>query len=423
MALNASGAISLGGSTVGQSIALELGLSATGQISLNDAAVRTLAQVASGAIVMPTNFWGKANTPTGSLYSWGYNQDGEMGNSTRSTTAPFYAQKTPVLTSGGSSWTSVVPAYFGVKSDGTMWSWGAAKEILAGTGTGGVRSSPVQIGALTNWKQVTVSLGGFSCGLAVKTDGTLWSWGDTTAALGLNTSGIDYSVPTQIGALTTWSFVGAGVANAAAIKSDGTLWVWGTNNYGELGLDNSGIAYSSPVQLGSSTDWEAVSFENYNAGGPCGALKTNGTIWLIGGQANIYGADFSWRASSPIQIGSLTNWDFLSRFMGRGPAWIKTDGTLWTCGGNYSGDLGINNRIDKSSPVQVGALTTWNYAAKARFATLATKNDGTLWSWGNNDYGFLGDTGVNRSSPVQVGVATTWKTVFGSGNLNCGGLQ
>lgn len=421
MALNASGAISLGGSTVGQSIALELGLSATGQISLNDAAVRTLAQVASGAIVMPTNFWGKANTPTGSLYSWGYNQLGEMGNSTRSTTPPYYEQATPVLTSGGSSWTSVVPGYFGVKSDGTMWSWGAAQDTLSGLGTGGTRSSPVQIGALTNWKQVTFCTGGGAVGLAVKTDGTMWVWGNNGAALGLNSTSGSVSSPTQIGSLTTWSFVGAGNNNAAAVKSDGTMWVWGRNNYGQLGLNNTEIEYSSPTQLGASTDWEAVSMDNYNT--VTGALKTNGTIWLIGGSPYLYGGNSIPMASSPIQIGSLTNWDFLSRFMGQGPAWIKTDGTLWTCGTNYSGQLGLNNRIGASSPVQVGALTTWNYAAKARFATLATKTDGTLWSWGSKDYGLLGDTGLTRSSPVQVGVATTWKTVFGTGDLNAGGLQ
>lgn len=62
MALNSSGPISLAGSTAGQSIAVELGLSATGQISLNDSAVRGLAGVPSGAITMPTNFWGKSNT-------------------------------------------------------------------------------------------------------------------------------------------------------------------------------------------------------------------------------------------------------------------------------------------------------------------------------------------------------------------------
>lgn len=61
MTLNASGPISLGGSTTGESINLELGLSATAQISLNDTAVRTLAGVASGAITVPTNFYGKSN--------------------------------------------------------------------------------------------------------------------------------------------------------------------------------------------------------------------------------------------------------------------------------------------------------------------------------------------------------------------------
>lgn len=67
MALNASGPISLGGTTAGQSIALENGGTGTSQISLNDTAVRNLAGVASGQIVMPTNFWGKSNAFTGTI--------------------------------------------------------------------------------------------------------------------------------------------------------------------------------------------------------------------------------------------------------------------------------------------------------------------------------------------------------------------
>jgi hypothetical protein len=72
MALNASGPISLAGATAGQSIAVELSLGTTTQISLNDTAVRTLAGVASGAITMPTNFWGKSNTRITQKAIFGY---------------------------------------------------------------------------------------------------------------------------------------------------------------------------------------------------------------------------------------------------------------------------------------------------------------------------------------------------------------
>ena len=61
MALNLTGPISLGGAVAGQSIAVELDLSPTAEISLNQADVRTLADVPSGQIVMPTDFYGKAN--------------------------------------------------------------------------------------------------------------------------------------------------------------------------------------------------------------------------------------------------------------------------------------------------------------------------------------------------------------------------
>jgi hypothetical protein len=83
MALNPSGAISLGGPTAGQSIAVELGLSPTATISLNGTNVRTLAGVASGAIVMPTNFWGKALfTPPTQKAIFGFGNNGFSNKTT-----------------------------------------------------------------------------------------------------------------------------------------------------------------------------------------------------------------------------------------------------------------------------------------------------------------------------------------------------
>ena len=92
---------------------------------------------------------------------------------------------------------------------------------------------------------------------------------------------------------------------------------------------------------------------------------------------------------------------------------IKTDGTLWTWGQNNYGQLGTNDLVHRSSPVQVGAATTWSLVSAGSYSIAAIKTDGTLWSWGLNNYnGQLGtnDT-ANRSSPVQVGSGTTWSQV------------
>lgn len=91
-----------------------------------------------------------------------------------------------------------------------------------------------------------------------------------------------------------------------------------------------------------------------------------------------------------------------------------TGETLWGWRSNNSGQLGLGNTVDKSSPVQIGSLTNWKYI-KGGVDSLAIKTDGTLWSWGWNLYGKLGlmDT-INRSSPVQVGSLTNWKQVSNS---------
>jgi alpha-tubulin suppressor-like RCC1 family protein len=121
--------------------------------------------------------------------------------------------------------------------------------------------------------------------------------------------------------------------------------------------------------------------------------------------------------SSPTQIGALTVWNSSSAGNNACAA-IRTNGTLWTWGGNGAGQLGINNTLDKSSPVQVGGLSNWATALANKGATntAAIKTDGTLWSWGINDDGQLGlgDT-ADRSSPVQIGSLTTWTEVsFGN---------
>jgi alpha-tubulin suppressor-like RCC1 family protein len=156
--------------------------------------------------------------------------------------------------SGGSSHS------LAVKTDGTLWAWGNNGSGRLGDGTTTNRSSPVQIGVLTNWSQVS---GGDSHSLAVKTDGTLWAWGsndsifDGSGQLGDGTIS-HRSSPVQIGALTNWRQVSGGDRYSLAVKTDGTLWAWGSNSFGRLG-DGTTTHRSSPVQIGVLTNWSQVS--------------------------------------------------------------------------------------------------------------------------------------------------------------------
>jgi alpha-tubulin suppressor-like RCC1 family protein len=311
-------------------------------------------------------------------------------------------------------------------SGAELYAWGLNSDGRLGDSTTVNKSSPVQIGALTNWAQVS----GNSFATSVKTDGTLWTWGQNgSGQLGDGTI-VNKSSPVQVGALTTWTQVSGGSTHTvaitlggelyasgnghtASIKTDGTLWTWGYNNRGQLG-DGTVVNKSSPIQVGALTDWLQVS-----AGGRQTAAITLGNelyAWGYNGVGQLGDGTVVYK-SSPVQIGALTNWAQVSTVGGQ-TASIKTDGTIWTWGNNNNGQLGDNTVVAKSSPVQVGALTNWAQVSVGDAHTAAIKTDGTLWVWGGNSpNGQLGDgTTVNKSSPVQIGALTNW-TQVAAGNV------
>jgi alpha-tubulin suppressor-like RCC1 family protein len=348
------------------------------------------------------------------LFAWGVNNQGQLG--TGNTTQYLSPAQVGSLT----NWTSLSPnqtSSLAIKTDGTLWSWGNNSVGQLGLNNTTYYSSPKQVGALTNWSKIAGSSGANNT-LAIKTDGTLWSWGyNHLGQLGLGTSGAGTykSSPTQVGALTSWLTVACGYAHGLAIKTDGTLWSWGMNFYGQLGLGNR-TYYSSPKQVGALTTWSSIS------GGFVYSLavKTDGTIWSWGGNgAGPLGLGNTTNYSSPMQIGALTTWSKI----GNGNTFsfaIKTDGALWSWGNNFYGQLGLGTSgagTYKSSPNQVGALTTWSTISGGSGFALATKTDGTLWSWGQGNVGQLGlGNSTNYSSPKQVGSSTTWSKFACSGN-------
>ena len=294
-----------------------------------------------------------------------------------------------------------------IKQNGTMWVWGQNINGQLGNNTNLYISSPTQIGALTVWSKVNVRL---NTGLALKTDGTLWTWGASNFGQ-LGSNSLTYrSSPVQVGstpaAATSWSEVSEGMGyHTAIIGTDSSLWTFGSNDYGQLGHTNT-VDRSSPVQVGTDTNWSAVS-----TGGSFTLAIKSGALWGWGDGTTPDSSNSS--RSSPIQVGSLTNWSKIAAGPGFGAA-VKTDGSLWTWGTNYMGTLGLNlgYAADKSSPTQVGGLYTWSSVAAGRKQTFAVKTDGTLWAFGYNNFGQLGNNTVaNTSSPVQIGSGTDWSKV------------
>jgi alpha-tubulin suppressor-like RCC1 family protein len=348
------------------------------------------------------------------LYIWGDNNSGQIGDNTianRSTPIQEFTRSCNwEKISGGGSVSGAI------KTDGTLWMWGTNYPIPSiGDNTRVTRSTPRQIsiaaaGGLTGWKQI-------SCGLnanpyAIRDDGTLWSWGQNNYGSAGDNTIQSRSTPRQISAgagigINGWTQVSGGANFGLAIRYDGTLWSWGYNFFGGLGQNTSGnTARSTPRQEAtSSTNWKQVSAGGYHVL----AIKTDGTLWGWGWNANgQLGDNTSQSRSTPTQISAgagigINGWKQVSAGFDHSAA-IRTDGTLWVWGGNTFSQLGINLSIGyRSTPLQeFTASNNWKQVCAGNNTTTAIKTDGTLWVWGSNTGGQLGDnTTQTRSTPRQ----------------------
>ena len=374
----------------------------------------SLRQMFAGSIVKPGFNPLVAQTPSYTYYlnSWGSNAYGQLGLGNRTN------YSSPNQVGSLTNWIALTAGSYhssGVKTDGTLWTWGYNVYGQLGLGNRTNYSSPKQVGSLTSW--LSVASGNYST-YAIKTDGTLWAWGNSQfGQLGLGNT-TNYSSPKQVGSLTNWSFFAeCGDYSSIALKTDGTLWSWGQNNQGQLGLGNT-TYYSSPKQIGALTNWSKIC----RGGNFTLAVKTDGTLWAWG--YNAYGAlgqSNTTNYSSPKQIGALTTWTTPGGSAYSSYA-ITNSGAFYSWGNGTNGELGSGANVSRSSPVQVGALTNWSkLPSSSNVNMMAIKTDGTLWGWGQNSSGQLGFNNVTRySSPVQVGSLTTWNLVVMGDNFTIG---
>ena len=343
------------------------------------------------------------------LWSWGYNFYGNLGdNTTTSRSTPV----TTILQSG--NWKSISSGYHysaAIKTDGTLWTWGNNDGGKLGINDTTSRSTPVTtLRGGTNWKSITC---GENHTVALKTDGTLWSWGNNISGqLGINnTTSRSTPVTTLLGG-TNWKSIACGINHTSAIKTDGSLWSWGSNGSGQLGVNDITTRITPVTTLLGGTNWKQVDIGNANTI----ALKTDGSLWSWG--YNFYGQlginDTTSRYTPVTTLLGGTNWKSIA--CGNHTIAIKTDGSLWSWGSNVSGQLGVNNTTSRNTPVTtlLGG-TNWKSIACGENHTVALKTDGTLWTWGLNSNGELGvNNTTSRSTPVTTLLGgTNWKSIAG----------
>jgi alpha-tubulin suppressor-like RCC1 family protein/fibronectin type 3 domain-containing protein len=327
----------------------------------------------------------------GSLFSWGFNEAGQLG--TGASGDPRTAPQRPVG-SYSSAFTAVAAGSshnLAIQLNGSLWTWGGNASGQLGDSTTTSRNTPIQIGT-----GYTIVAAGSSHSLGIKLDGTLWAWGNNgTGQLGDGTSN-DSLTPIQIG--TGFYTVSAGTSHTVAIKTDGTLWAWGSNNFGQLG-DSTGNDRYSPNLIGSGfTAVAAGAFHTI-------ALKNDGTLWAWGkNDAGQLGDGTTQNRYAPVQVGS--DYSVISGALAAGNAHsvaLKPDGSLWAWGANASGQLGDGTSTGSVAPKAIEPSTVFTTVAANGNHTLALRPDGTVWSWGSNSSGQLGDgTLASRVKSVLV---------------------
>jgi alpha-tubulin suppressor-like RCC1 family protein len=252
----------------------------------------------------------------------------------------------------------------------------------------------------------------------VRADGTLWTWGSNDyGQLGNNALGTSSSTPVQVGTGTNWVSVAAGYAFTLALRADGTLWAWGENTSGQLGRNN--YTHSPvPVQVGTATNWVSVAAGNDHTIG----LQADGTLWAWGqNSSGQLGLGNSSGITTPTRVGTATNWVSVTA----GPSYslgLQADGTLWAWGQNGSGQLGLGTTANVGTPTRVGTASTWVSVDAGASHAGAVRADGTLWTWGNNNNGQLGLGNTNSSylAPTRVGTATNWASVSAGEDFTVG---
>ena len=360
------------------------------------------------------SFWRRIGDPsTNWALVWGNNTQGRLGTNT-----PITASYAPInIATKYTGWTKISGGNdftVATHKSGSLWAWGANHSGQLGDGSVVIRSSPVAItGGVSDWRQATTGSGSRHV-LAIRANGSLWGWGrNDYGQLGDGTAASKSSPVSVVGGFTDWCQVSTGLYHALGVRTNGTLWAWGRNYCGILG-DNTTVSKSSPVSVvGGFNDWCQVS-----AGwGHTSAVRTNGTLWAWG--RNDYGrlgTNSITHRSSPVSVvGGFTDWCQVSSSCNMTIA-VRTNGTAWAWGANVNGILGDGTTVSKSSPVSVvGGFTDWCRVETGRAHTIALRTNGTAWSWGCNSNGQLGDNSlIHKSSPVSVaGGFTNWVDVSG----------
>jgi alpha-tubulin suppressor-like RCC1 family protein len=338
----------------------------------------------------------------GSLWSWGADFVGwpvlGLGAVTNQTSLRRIGSDT--------DWVSVSAApdaNLAIKSDGTLWAWGANYCGQLGGTTNVMRNRPGPSAPGNDWKQAAA---GHSWSLALKSNGTLWAWGNNWhGQLGIG-SRSNSPVPVQVGTGTNWTGVWARDLQSVGQQSDGSLWVWGDNPEFHQGTNS----FLEPRRLSPDTNWIQVTFGTWTAFG----LKSDGTLWTWGRFARVYagqapksldelhdapkGTNLSdtffdiHGSATPLRVGTNADWQRIAASHWWYQTLQKRDGTLWVLDATEYNEIKAPTAYKPAAlrrldlPRQVAAFASGNGhgvapGSRAPIGVVLTR-DGEVWTWG-----------------------------------------
>jgi alpha-tubulin suppressor-like RCC1 family protein len=322
-------------------------------------------------------------TTNGDVVSWGGNHYGELGDYT------FLDSSNAVHVVGLTNIIKIASGLnhsLAIDANGALWAWGDNQLAQLGDGDLNATNWPVQVSGMTNSVVAVAggsgsSSGNYEISVAVKADGTVWTWGSKYEG----SDEIHTVIPTQVEGLTNVIAVAAGVQHFLALSIDGTVWAAGSDNLGQLG-DGMAGGGDTPVQVSGLSNIVAIcAGDNHSL-----ALDTNGCVWAWGlnesGQLGDGGTEAANGLpvlvfSNAVQIAAGANHSLV----------LDNESNVWAWGNDGSGQLGDggpgNNGglYNTNIPMQILELTNIIAIAAGSDASVALDSNGNLWQWGASD--------------------------------------
>lgn len=344
-----------------------------------------------------------ALTTDGTVWSWGSNESGKIGD------AELPSSAKPLKIEGLTNVVYVVAGWkhsVALKDDGTVWAWGHNEHGQLGDSTTINSNIPVQVRNLTDVKSITA---GSASTIAVKNDGTVWTWGNSLYKTYVSSDVFAY--PIQITELSNASKVVSGGRQTLVLKTDGTVWGWGFNVFGQIGAGPGLIFCTTPVQVNNLDNIIEIAANLSHSL----ALKNDGTVYSWGwARNNLLGYEYPVSSNFTPQI--IPNLDDVKSIeAGRNHTLVlKNDGTIWGFGSNTVKQL-ANDTITTTSPVAIPYFDNIKSISTKGNYNIVLKNDGTLWGWGQSQFGELGKLGIDyKTTPTKtVNITDVKKVVAG----------